>query len=216
MMRAEHERRPRHRRGVQSSAPRRPACCRCAAAWARSTRRRWAGRRRCAIVTRRSAIRPMRAASPWCTAAMHRPRPTASGRRSISPPPSGCRCCSSSRTTATAFRCRRSSRLRAATSPAICAPSRARVLDGDGSDPLAAAALMPQAVERVRSARAPLLLRLTVPRLSGHSGQDTQTYKSAQLLAEERARSAAAAARAAGAGGDECGGLAAARGRCAQ
>ncbi len=62
------------------------------------------------------------------------------------------------------------------------------ILEGDGCDPRAVAALVPQAVERVRSARAPLLLRLTVPRLSGHSGQDTQAYKSAQLLGEERAR----------------------------
>jgi 2-oxoisovalerate dehydrogenase E1 component len=62
------------------------------------------------------------------------------------------------------------------------------ILEGDGCDPRALAALVPQAVERVRSARAPLLLRLTVPRLSGHSGQDTQAYKSAQLLGEERAR----------------------------
>jgi 2-oxoisovalerate dehydrogenase E1 component len=62
------------------------------------------------------------------------------------------------------------------------------ILEGDGCDPRAVAALVAQAVERVRSARAPLLLRLTVPRLSGHSGQDTQAYKSPQLLGEERAR----------------------------
>src|SRR5580658_10495557 len=62
------------------------------------------------------------------------------------------------------------------------------ILEGDGCDPRAVAALVPQAVERVRCARAPLLLRLTVPRLSGHSGQDTQAYKSAQLLGEERSR----------------------------
>ena len=43
-------------------------------------------------------------------------------------------------------------------------------------------------VAQVRAQRTPLLLRLTVPRLSGHSGQDTQTYKSAQTLSEERAR----------------------------
>jgi 2-oxoisovalerate dehydrogenase E1 component len=62
------------------------------------------------------------------------------------------------------------------------------ILEGDGCDPRAVAALVEQAVEQVRSARAPLLLRLTVPRLSGHSGQDTQAYKSPQLLGEERAR----------------------------
>jgi len=62
------------------------------------------------------------------------------------------------------------------------------ILEGDGSDPQAAAALTAQAVERVRAERAPLLLRLTVPRLSGHSGQDTQAYKSAATLSAERAR----------------------------
>ena len=40
----------------------------------------------------------------------------------------------------------------------------------------------------MRIERAPLLLRLTVPRLSGHSGQDTQAYKSTEILSEERAR----------------------------
>ncbi len=62
------------------------------------------------------------------------------------------------------------------------------LLEGDGSDPRAAAALTRAAVARVRTERTPLLLRLTVPRLSGHSGQDTQAYKSAQTLREERAR----------------------------
>ncbi|MBV9695367.1 MAG: pyruvate dehydrogenase [Gammaproteobacteria bacterium] len=62
------------------------------------------------------------------------------------------------------------------------------LLEGDGSDPLAAAELIGRAVAAVRSERAPRLLRLTVPRLSGHSGQDTQTYKSAEQLAEEHGR----------------------------
>jgi 2-oxoisovalerate dehydrogenase E1 component len=61
-------------------------------------------------------------------------------------------------------------------------------LEGDGSDPRAAAELTRRAVQQVRETRAPLLLRLTVPRLSGHSGQDTQAYKSAATLSEERAR----------------------------
>jgi 2-oxoisovalerate dehydrogenase E1 component len=63
-----------------------------------------------------------------------------------------------------------------------------RVLDGDGSDPLAAAALIQDAVAGVRSGDGPALIRLTVPRLSGHSGQDTQTYKSAAEIAAEKAR----------------------------
>jgi 2-oxoisovalerate dehydrogenase E1 component len=62
------------------------------------------------------------------------------------------------------------------------------VMEGDGSDPREAAALTAAAVARVRAERAPLLLRLAVPRLSGHSGQDTQAYKSAQTLTEEHAR----------------------------
>jgi 2-oxoisovalerate dehydrogenase E1 component len=60
--------------------------------------------------------------------------------------------------------------------------------DGDGSEPESAAGLIRAAVRHVREARAPALLRLTVPRLCGHSGQDTQTYKSAETLKEERAR----------------------------
>src|SRR5580693_4009760 len=63
-----------------------------------------------------------------------------------------------------------------------------RILDGDGSDPFAAAALIEDAVGGVRSGEGPALIRLVVPRLSGHSGQDTQTYKSAEEIAAEKAR----------------------------
>ncbi len=63
-----------------------------------------------------------------------------------------------------------------------------RVLDGDGSDPMAAAALIQNAVAGVRSGGGPALIRLLVPRLSGHSGQDTQTYKGADEIAAEKAR----------------------------
>ena len=63
-----------------------------------------------------------------------------------------------------------------------------RVLDGDGSDPLSAARLIREAVDGVRAGEGPALLRLTVPRLSGHSGQDTQTYKGAAAIAAERER----------------------------
>lgn len=62
------------------------------------------------------------------------------------------------------------------------------VLDGDGTNPSAAAELTARAVALVRAGEGPALLRLTVPRLSGHSGQDTQTYKSSAVLARERAR----------------------------
>ncbi|MGH8298708.1 MAG: alpha-ketoacid dehydrogenase subunit alpha/beta [Steroidobacteraceae bacterium] len=62
------------------------------------------------------------------------------------------------------------------------------LLEGDGADPLQAAELVAEAVRWVREERGPLLLRLTVPRLSGHSGQDTQAYKSPETIARERAR----------------------------
>ena len=62
------------------------------------------------------------------------------------------------------------------------------VLEGDGADPLQASQLVAEAVRRVREERGPLLLRLTVPRLSGHSGQDTQAYKSPETISLERAR----------------------------
>ena len=42
-----------------------------------------------------------------------------------------------------------------------------------------------QAVSHVRNQRAPVLLRLTVPRLEGHSAQDTQAYKSEEEIAAE-------------------------------
>jgi 2-oxoisovalerate dehydrogenase E1 component len=63
-----------------------------------------------------------------------------------------------------------------------------RVLDGDGSDPQSAARLIRDAVEGVRSGGGPALLRLSVPRLSGHSGQDTQAYKGATAIAAELER----------------------------
>ncbi len=59
------------------------------------------------------------------------------------------------------------------------------VLDGDGSDPAEAARLTKSAVERVREGRMPVLLRLEVPRLEGHSFQDTQAYKSEELVKSE-------------------------------
>lgn len=52
------------------------------------------------------------------------------------------------------------------------------VIAGDGTDPL----------EAVRSGEGSCLLRLTVPRLQGHSLQDTQTYKTEDLIKSEWAR----------------------------
>ena len=62
------------------------------------------------------------------------------------------------------------------------------VLDGDGTDPQEASTLIDRAVAQVRADAGPVLLRLTVPRLCGHSGQDTQAYKSSDVVALERAR----------------------------
>jgi len=62
------------------------------------------------------------------------------------------------------------------------------ILTGDGSEPDAAARLIESAVAAVRSGDGPVFLRLTVPRLSGHSGQDTQAYKTAEEIAAEQAR----------------------------
>jgi 2-oxoisovalerate dehydrogenase E1 component len=63
-----------------------------------------------------------------------------------------------------------------------------RILTGEGSDPIAAAALIEAAVAAVRAGEGPVLLRLRVPRLSGHSGQDTQAYKEPGEIESERAR----------------------------
>ena len=62
------------------------------------------------------------------------------------------------------------------------------VLSGDGTEPAEAARLLSQAVAHVRGRKGPALLRLTVPRLQGHSFQDTQTYKSEEFVASEWAR----------------------------
>ena len=63
-----------------------------------------------------------------------------------------------------------------------------RVVSGDGTEPAEASALIKDAVRFVREERAPALLRLTVPRLEGHSFQDTQTYKPESLVKAEWAR----------------------------
>ena len=62
------------------------------------------------------------------------------------------------------------------------------VFNGDGTDPVEASKLIHGAVHHVRSQRAPVLLRLRVPRLEGHSYQDTQTYKSEAEIKDEWAR----------------------------
>ncbi len=63
-----------------------------------------------------------------------------------------------------------------------------RVLSCDGCNPADVARCLREAVDSVRSGEAPALLRMTMPRLCGHSGQDTQAYKNPALLALERAK----------------------------
>jgi 2-oxoisovalerate dehydrogenase E1 component len=62
------------------------------------------------------------------------------------------------------------------------------IFNGDGTDPVEASHLIQDAVTYVRKKQAPVLLRLTVPRLEGHSYQDTQTYKSETEVQAEWAR----------------------------
>jgi len=54
--------------------------------------------------------------------------------------------------------------------------SNLRVLAGDGVDPAGCSALVAEAVGHAREERRPVLLRLTVPRLCGHSGLDDGGY----------------------------------------
>ncbi|MBQ0756222.1 MAG: pyruvate dehydrogenase, partial [Amphritea sp.] len=60
-----------------------------------------------------------------------------------------------------------------------------KIIDGDGTDPEQTPDLIREAVEYVRSGKGACLLRLKVPRLCGHTFQDTQTYKSSEFIADE-------------------------------
>ncbi|QDP20487.1 pyruvate dehydrogenase [Sphingomonas xanthus] len=62
------------------------------------------------------------------------------------------------------------------------------IWNGDGTDPEGAARMIGEAVGHVRGRMGPALIRLTVPRLEGHSYQDTQTYKSEETVKAEWAR----------------------------
>jgi 2-oxoisovalerate dehydrogenase E1 component len=63
-----------------------------------------------------------------------------------------------------------------------------KIIDGDGTDPELTPVLIKEAVEYVRSGKGTCLLRLKVPRLCGHTFQDTQTYKNEDFIADEQAR----------------------------
>lgn len=59
------------------------------------------------------------------------------------------------------------------------------IFSGDGTSPGEAARLTREAVEFVRKQRKPAMLRLTMPRLEGHSFQDTQGYKDEETIRKE-------------------------------
>lgn len=61
-----------------------------------------------------------------------------------------------------------------------------KIYDGDGTLPEESEALIDDSVKYVRERKGPALIRLTVPRLNGHSYQDNQSYKDKELLEEEK------------------------------
>ena len=61
------------------------------------------------------------------------------------------------------------------------------IWDGSGTDPEEAHKLLTAGTKHVRSRKGPALVRLTVPRLNGHSYQDNQAYKDEKLLKQEQA-----------------------------
>jgi 2-oxoisovalerate dehydrogenase E1 component len=66
--------------------------------------------------------------------------------------------------------------------------SNLAIFSGDGTEPAEAARLIADAVAHVRGREGPALLHLRVPRLQGHSFQDTQTYKGDEVVREEWTR----------------------------
>lgn len=63
-----------------------------------------------------------------------------------------------------------------------------RIFNGDGIEPENCLSLISDATGYVREKRKPAMLRLTVPRLNGHSYQDNQAYKNSELIEEEKKR----------------------------
>jgi len=60
-----------------------------------------------------------------------------------------------------------------------------RIFDGSGTQPAETADLVQKAVDYMRQWEGPALLRLTMPRLSGHSSADTAAYKSPEEVKAE-------------------------------
>lgn len=61
-----------------------------------------------------------------------------------------------------------------------------RIIAGDGTDPEEASMLMEEAVKETRTGNGPVLIKLKVPRLNGHSYQDNQSYKETAFIEEEK------------------------------
>ena len=70
----------------------------------------------------------------------------------------------------------------------LAAFSDLRIIHADTMKPAETAEAIREAVTHVREGKGVVLLRLVMPRLSGHSGQDTQTYKSNEFVEQERTR----------------------------
>jgi 2-oxoisovalerate dehydrogenase E1 component len=70
----------------------------------------------------------------------------------------------------------------------ISAYKNLMIFDGDGTDPITTPILINKAVQYVRSGSGTALLRVKVPRLCGHTYQDTQTYKTNDLIESEKSR----------------------------
>ena len=62
------------------------------------------------------------------------------------------------------------------------------IFEGDGTAPAGAADTLTKAVAWVREGRGPVLCRMKVVRLAGHSAQDTQAYKPEAFVQKEQAR----------------------------
>ncbi len=69
----------------------------------------------------------------------------------------------------------------------LAAYKNLKIVDGDGTDPILTPLLIQEAVDYVRSGKGCCLLRLKVPRLCGHTFQDTQTYKPTEMIKREQA-----------------------------
>ncbi len=63
-----------------------------------------------------------------------------------------------------------------------------RIVEVDGTNPEEAERLISKTIDHVREKQAPALLRVRVPRICGHSGADSQSYKTQEQKEEELSR----------------------------